>query len=314
MTIRFWGVRGSIPTPLTSAQIQSKIAAVVERIRPEHLESPETREAFLAGLPAYLMGTVGGNTTCLEIRLNDDTMIIIGCGSGIRELAKSLRQKGDYIRHYHIFFTHFHWDHLQGFPFFAPPAYDPRCSITFYSPIKGFDAFVKNQMQPPYFPVTMDVMNAHIDFQVLKTAPLRIGCADIFWRPVKHPGGCQSYKIVEENKSMIFSTDTELTERDFHKSKENRAFYGGTETIILDSQYTLDEAIEKYDWGHSSYSLAVDFAAEWSIPNLYLFHHEPLYDDKKIYNIVKNARWYLKHLEKDGIHIELAVENMELTI
>lgn len=315
MKVKFWGVRGSIPTPLTPIQVQNKIAAVVERIRPEHIRTPETREMFLATLPNYLMGTVGGNTTCIEIRLSDDTLIIIDCGSGLRELANSLKKQSDHIRHYHIFFTHFHWDHLQGLPFFTPSAYDPRCSITFYSPVDGFEEFVKQQMKPPHFPVTMDVMNATIEFAVLKKHTMTIGSGVVKWREVKHPGRCFTYKIIENGHQVIFSTDTELTEQDFEKNEENRDFYSNVDVLIIDSQYTLDEAIEKYDWGHSSYSLAVDFAAEWGIKKLYLFHHEPLYDDRKVFTIEKSARWYLKHLSNHkGLEIFLAVEHTEIDL
>jgi phosphoribosyl 1,2-cyclic phosphodiesterase len=314
MKVKFWGVRGSIPTPLTTEQIQNKIAAVVERIRPEDLKTIDTREAFLASLPEYIMGTVGGNTTCIEVRLSDDTLIIIDCGSGLRELANSLKKRGEHVRNYHIFFTHFHWDHLQGLPFFTPPAYDPRCSITFYSPRKGFEDFVRSQMKPPHFPVTMDVMNATLKFIQLEESPIKIGPALIKWRAVKHPGKCFSYKFIENGRDFIFSTDTELLDTDFLRNKDNCDFYDNTNTLVIDSQYTLDEAIEKYDWGHSSYSLAVDFAAEWGIENLYLFHHEPLYDDRKVFSILKNARWYLKHLEGKDLNIQLATEGQEIDI
>ena len=120
MNVRFWGVRGSIPTPLTSGQVRRKIAAVVQRIEKKDLDSQETRERFLARLPDYLFGTIGGNTTCLEVRLSDDTLIVFDAGSGIRELGAQLKSRREIKREYHLFFTHFHWDHLQGLPFFAP--------------------------------------------------------------------------------------------------------------------------------------------------------------------------------------------------
>jgi phosphoribosyl 1,2-cyclic phosphodiesterase len=169
-------------------------------------------------------------------------------------------------------------------------------------------------MKPPHFPVTMDVMNAKLRFVVLDKSPMRISNAVIKWRKVKHPGDCYSYKISEHEKSVIFSTDTELTEDDFRRDYANNDFYGNTDALIIDSQYTLDEAIEKYDWGHSSYSLAVDFAAAWEINNLYLFHHEPLYDDRKLFNIRNSARWYLRHMYRNKVNIELAVENMEIDL
>ena len=87
MKVKFWGVRGSIPTPIKPSQLQSRIAAIIQRIQPSDLVSQESRDAFLAGIPPYLLETIGGNTTCIEIRLSDDTCIIIDAGSGLRELG-----------------------------------------------------------------------------------------------------------------------------------------------------------------------------------------------------------------------------------
>ncbi|TFG65186.1 MAG: MBL fold metallo-hydrolase [Spirochaetales bacterium] len=315
MKVRFWGVRGSIPTPLTINQIQGKISSIAQRLSPADLVSEESIEKFLAMLPPYLMGAVGGNTTCVEVRLNDDTIIIFDCGSGITDLAHALKKEDRYIRTYHIFFSHFHWDHIQGLPFFVPIAYDPKCTIHFYSPIRNFEDLLKNQMKVPYFPVTMDVMGADISYHVLTEPIIRIGSSEVMWKRVKHPGGCFNYKVRENGNTLIFATDTELTEQDFKKTKENVDFYEDVDAIILDSQYTLGEAIEKYDWGHSSYSMAVDFVNEWAIKNLYLFHHEPQYDDKKIYSILQSAKWYMNHLDPDhDKNIYLARENLEFDV
>ncbi|WP_319561591.1 MBL fold metallo-hydrolase [Marispirochaeta sp.] len=314
MKVRFWGVRGSIPTPLSSRQIQSRIAAVVQRIEPHHLENQQSRERFLHDLPPYIMGTVGGNTTCLEVRLKDNTTIIIDAGSGIRELGAALKKQGEHIRVYHILFTHFHWDHIQGLPFFAPQVYDPRCEIHFYSPVPNLKAILEEQMQKPYFPISMESMNAVLFFHKLKGNTMDIGPVTVSWRPMKHPGNSYSYKIQEEDSAFIFSSDTELVQGDFIENPENTAFYRGVDSLIMDSQYTLDEAIEKYDWGHSSYSLAVDFAVTWGIRKLYLFHHEPQYDDKKLYSIEQSARWYLNHQKDSNLEIYSAIEGMEFEL
>ncbi len=314
MKIKFWGVRGSIPTPLTPAQVRRKIAAVVQRIESKDIVSSESRERFLSQLPSYIFGTVGGNTTCLEVRLDDGTFVIFDAGSGIRELGVELKKRREDKRVYHLFFTHFHWDHLQGLPFFAPLA-DPDVTVNFYSPDERFEEYVRGQMMFPYFPVTLDILGAKKHFHVLQESPIQIGDGTIRWRKMKHPGVSRSYCIIgKNNKKAIFSSDTELSEADFERSEENASYFADAEVLIMDSQYTLEEAIEKYDWGHSSYSLAVDFAAEWNIRNLILFHHEPLYEDQKMYNILKSARWYLNHLDQKGVKIHLAREGLELNV
>ncbi len=314
MKVHFWGVRGSIPTPLSSFQIQRKISSVVQRIQPRDLLNQKTRELFIASLPGNLYGTIGGNTTCVEVRLDDDTIIIFDAGSGICRLGADLVQKNDHIREYHLFFTHFHWDHIQGLPFFSPQVYDFRCRINFYSPVRNFKGILQNQMRPPYFPVTLDVFHKNISFHELQHGSLQIGNATVSWRKMKHPGGVYSYKIEENGKTLIFSTDTELRDTDFEKNEKNVRYFDKVNTLILDGQYTLDEAIEKYDWGHSSYSLGVDFASAWNIRNLVLFHHEPLYDDNKMYSILQSANWYKQYQKNSRMTVSLAQEDMEIVL
>ena len=314
MKVHFWGVRGSIPTPLTSSQIQGKISAVVQRIQSKDIVSQKTRELFIESLPENLYGTVGGNTTCVEVRLEDDTILVFDAGSGICRMGADLVRKNEYIREYHLFFTHFHWDHIQGLPFFAPQVYDPRCRINFYSPVKNFKNIISNQMRTPYFPVTIDVFQKNISFNELHSNSIQIGNATISWRRMKHPGGVFSYKIEEKGKTLIFSTDTELRNADFEKTAANNTYFKNVNTLILDSQYTLDEAIEKYDWGHSSYSLDVDFASAWNIKNLILFHHEPMYDDNKMFSILKSANWYKQYQQNSKMTVSLAKEGMEINL
>jgi phosphoribosyl 1,2-cyclic phosphodiesterase len=314
MKLKFWGVRGSIPAPLSAESIQRRISAVVARLRPADLESTESREAFLAGLPPHLFGTVGGNTTCLSIRTAAGSLFIIDAGSGIRELGASLARSQERIRDYHILFTHFHYDHLQGLPFFAPAGYAAGNRLFFYSPRQGLRGILEGQMRPPYFPVGMEAMRAEKHYVRLREPPLRLGGAEIAWREMKHPGGCVAYRISEGGRSLIFATDSELSTEDFRRSSENAAFFQDADVLILDSQYTLGEAIEKYDWGHTSYSMAVDFAAEWGIRTLFLFHHEPSYHDRKIHSILNSAKWYQARLHARPLEVRLAVEGLEVDI
>ena len=313
MKAKFWGVRGSIPTPLTSDKLKSRVAAIVQRIRPQDLEGPESREAFLATLPPYLFGTIGGNTTCFELLTDDGSIIIVDAGSGIRELGVDLLKRRNHSKEIHILFTHFHYDHLQGLPFFGP-ALSRGYTIHFYSPKRNFESYVRDHMQAPYFPVPMDILPAEYKFHVLQKPSISIGDTKITWNIMKHPQEAYSYRFKNNGKIAIFSTGSEVTEREFKHTDENKAYFEAVDFLALDSQYTLEESINKIDWGHSSYSMAVDLAVQWRIKILALFHHEPMYDDKKILGILRSARWYASHLENHDTKVVLAIEGAEYAI
>ncbi len=313
MKVKFWGVRGSIPTPLTSKQLKSRVAAIIQRIKASDLENNDTREAFLAKLPPYLFSTVGGNTTCLEVQTDGKHIIVVDAGSGIRDLGNHLAKVKNGSKTVNLFFTHFHYDHLQGLPFFQP-ILTKGYQINFYSPVRNFENYVRDHMKPPYFPVGMDILPASFNFHILKKPPLVIGDTEIHWKKMKHPQESYSYRFSRNRHSIIFATDSEITAREFEQTPENSRYFEGSDILILDSQYTLEESINKIDWGHSSYSMAVDLAAQWKIKTLVLFHHEPMYEDKKILGILRSARWYARHLENSNTRIVLAIEGLELSV
>jgi len=288
MKVRFWGVRGSIPAPLTPEQVRSRIASVIARARPSDLESARARDLFLAGLPASLFGTVGGNTTCLEVRT-------------------------DPVRDFLLLLTHFHWDHLQGIPFFRP-GWVKGNRITFASPMPSLERVLRDQMKPPYFPVTMDAMGAELAFRRLEGDAVRLGSAVIQWKRMNHPGGSYAYRIAENGKVVIFATDSEVTDREFQGREENRAFFERADLLILDSQYTLEESFSKFDYGHTAYTMAVNLAVEWKVKSLVLFHHEPRSDDRKIHGMARRARFHLGQLDAGPLSILTAQEGMEIAI
>jgi phosphoribosyl 1,2-cyclic phosphodiesterase len=295
------------------SQIKSKISAILERLTPEDIAGPGSRERFLSGLPPWLFGTVGGNSPCVALRLdNQEEVIVFDAGSGIRELGISMGKEKPKPQQYHVFFSHFHWDHLQGLPFFNP-AYDPSVAVDFYSPKPNLETSLQGQMTSPYFPVHMESMGAKKTFHVL-TEPVRIGSALVSYKKMNHPGDSHSYKVYDGRYSFIYATDTELSASDFIKNEENTAYFADADLIVIDSQYTLGEAIEKYNWGHSAFSLAVDFAANWGIKHMVLFHHDPTYDDRKLFNILQSARWYTERMNIKGIKLTLAMEGMEIKL
>lgn len=309
MKFRFWGVRGSIPCPLSPEALKAKVSTILQRVRPADLAGPESRERFLAGLPPDLFGQVGGNTTCLEVETSKEDILVVDAGTGIRELGL-FHETHPGRRHYHILLSHFHWDHIQGLPFFTG-FFHPGNRVTFYSVVPGFEAYLRDQMKEPYFPIPLSAYPASLEFVELTQAPLVVGGTQIRWKAVNHPGSCVSYRFDRDGKALVFSTDTELRVEDFDRTPENLAFYQGADTAILDAQYTLDEAVDRPDWGHSSSGYAVDFALDFGFRTLYLFHHEPNHDDAKIEEIGRLAQWYADHRRPGTLRVEVAREGRE---
>ena len=317
MIVRLWGVRGSSPTPLSPEDLRGKIAAALQRVRPSDLVNSESRQKFLNRLPSDIFGTPGGNTACLEVRTADGSVIVLDTGTGLRELEKRIRRIREKVTEYHIFISHFHYDHLLGLPYFGA-MYDPNVKVTFYSPYPAMERILSRFMEAPYHPVGWDSFAAQIQFRILKNnETLELGSARIDWIRRNHPNGCISYKISEAGKSFIYSTDTELTPRDFQRTEKNLNYFQGADAIVLDAQYTLGEAIEKYNWGHSSYSLAVEFVREFGIKKLYLYHHEPLNSDSDMEGILRSAQWFdsrLEHRAGGILEIDLAREGHEFEL
>lgn len=316
MRIRFWGVRGSLPAPKSPAEIQNRIRDIIEQITPKDAESPEAKERFLAGLPPWLFGVVGGNTSCVSLDWGDPAgRIVFDAGSGIRELGLTLAGAEPKVSSYYIFFSHFHWDHLMGLPFFNP-GYDPSVSITFCSPRPDLEAALQGQMSAPYFPVTMDAMGAAKAYAVL-SAPMTLSSAPgpvtVTYKKMNHPGDSYAYRVDDSRHRFIYATDVELSATDFFDTEENASFFKDADLAVIDSQYTLQDAIEKYNWGHSSFRAAADFAAHWGIKQLVLFHHEPTYNDREVYAILQSAQWYAEQMQFT-LPITLATEGLELIL
>jgi phosphoribosyl 1,2-cyclic phosphodiesterase len=313
MQVQFWGVRGSLPSPQLPSQIREKISVILERITPEDIAGPESRQRFLAELPPWLFGTVGGNTPCVSVRNGDPkNRIVFDCGSGLREMGLAMAREKPRPVHYDIFLSHLHWDHIQGLPFFAP-GYDPSVKLDFYSPMKNLDAAFNGQMSSPYFPVHMQSMGSEKEFHLMEHE-MAIGDMTISYKKLSHPGDSYSFKVSDGKRSFIYATDTELSTDDFMKTEENTLYFENADLLVLDAQYTLGESIEKYNWGHSAFSMGVDFAANWGVKHLALFHHDPTYDDRKLFGILQSAKWYTERMNIRGIQISLAMEGMEITL
>jgi phosphoribosyl 1,2-cyclic phosphodiesterase len=247
------------------------------------------------------------------VRTDEDGLIILDGGTGLCELGSALERRGDTTRDFPIFFTHYHWDHLQGIPFFGP-AWVKNNRIIFASPFPSVERVLGDQMKQPCFPVTMNAMPARKRFVYLKGDSVRVGAARVRWKRMNHPGGSVAYRIENNGKVVVFATDAEVTDREFRQREENRSFFEAADLLVLDSQYTLEESFRKFDFGHTSYTMAVNLAAEWKVKRLVLFHHEPRNDDRRIWDIAQSARWHAEQLGAAALDIRTAQEGMEIVL
>lgn len=272
--VRFWGVRGSIPTP-----------------------GPNTVH-------------YGGNTSCVELRLAGQ-LVVLDAGSGLRALGDELM--GEFpgkALDLTMLLTHSHWDHIQGFPFFVP-AYLPhnRLRIRGYEgACQGLENTFSMQMETTYFPVGLGQMPGHITFDEQADLEFDIGpikCRSTF---TNHPGVTMTYRLEANGKSIVYAPDHEsftrmrlhsnnapeegerVTEYAAAEDARLKNFIQGADVLITDSQYTEAEYSAKVGWGHSCFEDAVQLAMDSGVKRLYLFHHDPRRSDEDLSRIVGEAR------------------------
>lgn len=273
MRIKFWGVRGSIPTP----------------------ENRNHR--------------YGGNTTCVEVRLDNGGLFILDCGSGARALGKSLKREfGDKSIFGYFLMTHFHWDHIQGVPFFSP-LYGGGNAFGFVSVKRRkseLQKLLEGQLGSPHFPVDMSGLLARRSYCSIDTEVFDIEGAQIRTAPLNHPQGSYAYRIDADGSSFVFATDTEPGSPTHDRAL--RELTQGADLLIYDAQYTPEQLEqEKVGWGHGSWLEGVRIAHECGVHRLLLFHHDPESDDDYVDSLVARARQMFPLV--DG-----AAEGLELTL
>jgi phosphoribosyl 1,2-cyclic phosphodiesterase len=262
ITTRFWGVRGSC--------------------------------AAAGGHTAQ----VGGNTSCVEVRVGEQ-LFILDAGTGLRALGAELMQRGGRVDAT-LLLSHFHWDHIQGFPFFTP-GYVPGNRLTVYGPERAAPrgdvrAAIDAQMKPPHFPVGLEAMRAQMQFHALPAgAAVRVGAASVRAAAASHPNGCLAYRIEAGGRSVVYATDTEHDASTGAIDRNLCELARGADVLIYDAQYTDDEYCgsrggSKRGWGHSTATEGVRLAKAAGVGQLILFHHDPSHDDWQIACIEAEAR------------------------
>ena len=262
MQVRFWGTRGSI------------------------------------AVPGEKTSKYGGNTSCVEVRAEDGTVIVLDCGTGARELGQSLLRSASGPLRIHMFIGHTHWDHIQGFPFFAP-AFLPDTEMNVYAPA-GFQRRVEDaiagQMQYSYFPITLRDLRSRIHFTELEEGFFRVGDVLVQTQYLNHTAPTLAYRISSGGATVAYVTDHEPfwkpAGRDFRHPGDQRhlSFLEGADLIIHDAQYSDEEYAGKIGWGHSTVEYATDIALATGSARLALFHHDPAHDDATVASLEAMAR------------------------
>lgn len=251
----------------------------------------------------------GGNTTCLEVALTPNRRVILDCGSGLRSLHEDLPpdpQPEGY--HFHVFLTHYHWDHVEGLASFRP-VYDWRSTFTFHGFTReGTDvqAALEGVVRPPWFPVSLadtasvktyvELDHETLDVEGLQVAPVLL----------HHPQGIAGYRLDHGGRSVVFATDTERG--DLESDAALLTIARGADVLIHDAQFTPEEYEAKYSgWGHSTWEHAVAVAREAGVKRLILCHHDPDRSDDEVDRIVEAAREEFPGVEaaREGMNILL---------
>lgn len=314
--LTFWGVRGSLPTSPDPSEFEIKLKNILKDCQQQKLDDAAKIDQYIAQLPVEMKRFVGSNTACIYINI-EGKHIILDAGSGIRPLGEMLmtREFGDGHGEAHIFLTHTHWDHIMGFPFFAP-AYKSGNNITIYGVHNGLEQRISNQQEDEYYPVSLSAMGAVIDFfQLRKEEAFDLDGIWITNKMLNHPGGSFGYRIDYQHKSIVYATDSEYKHIDKDRYGAYIEFFRGADVLIFDAQYTIEESIEKENWGHSTSLQGVDFAAQANVKHLLFFHHDPSYSDQKLEGILRDAiRYRDKHYGKKDIRLSIAREGLNLKI
>lgn len=313
--IEFFGVRGSLPTPLSPMQIRGKIKSLLSDIKPENLKDEASLDQFLDQQFPYFSGTVGGNSACVRMHFNMSPNIICDAGSGIRTLGEQLLKEKKSSKEIYIFISHTHWDHIMGFPFFSP-CYLEDYQINIMGCHSELEERFRQQQSKTHFPVPLDDMKASIKFIELETGKnYKLGNLKVTPVALEHPGDSYAYLFDDGMKKVIYSTDSNYGCVDKVGEKAQYLCFEGANAMIYDAMYSFDDYMDKMDWGHSSSLIGVDFAIREKINHLILFHHEPNYEDSTLQRVYEETLAYLaQNYPKSNLKVSMAIEGSKIII
>ncbi len=321
MLVHFWGTRGSLPNSITAQLIREKLFNALRKSRDFELDSDEKINLFIDNeLPFSVSGSFGSNTSSMEIR-DGKEFVVCDCGTGLRDFGNyimSLAQQGkiNFPQTFHLFLSHLHWDHIQGFPFFVP-AHIPGNRIKIYGFHSDMEQAFIDQQKVRNFPLPLKDMPGDISFTVLDiNKEQMIAGYTVTGMKQNHPGDSYGYCFEKTGKKIVYSSDAEHKADSDSEKYSFIKFFRKADLLIFDAQYTLLDSIDtKENWGHSSNMLGVELSVRSNVKRLCLFHNEHTYDDEDLEKSLLDGRKYAKLYDKNyNLDVHMGYDGLEIEI
>ena len=318
MKIRFWGTRGSLPISLTAPDIRGKLIAALSGAIGRALDTPEKISDYVDNdLGFDVRGTFGGHSSCVEL-ITGAEHVIFDMGSGARALGQSFLQRfgpGN-PQTYHVFMSHVHWDHIMGFPFFAP-VYIPGNRIVIHGCHAVLEEAFRRQQAPPSFPVDFSQLAAKVEFDVIAPNERhRIAGLDVTAKLQHHGGDSYGYRFEQQGRAIVYTTDSEHQLTDIAERESFIEFFRDADLVIFDAMYSLADAVSvRADWGHSSNIVGVELCQAAHVRCLCMYHHEPAFDDTRIESVLQETRRF-EEITRDRHQLQVisAYDGLELEV
>ena len=323
MKVRFWGTRGSLPVSLGAAEVRAKVRNALGRALSAEfaskLGSDEAIERFVdQELSFHEAGTFGGNSSCVEIVTDgSEEIVICDAGSGLRALGQRLiEERGPSGHVVNILLSHVHWDHIMGFPFFTP-AYIPGNTIRILGCHDTLESALRGQQSAPCFPVAFSALRSSIEFVRLEPGrAYPLAGLEVTAKSQRHGGDSYGYRFESGRKAVVYSTDGEHKLDEVAAIEDVVTFFRGADLVVFDAMYSLAEAVSvKEDWGHSSNLVGVDLCLRAGVRHYCMFHHEPIYDDRTLEQVLTETRRY-EEIARTGERLEVstAYDGLEIEV
>ncbi len=328
MRVRFWGVRGSIPTPATGEDVASLLAAALchlgqtQNANPLDLSDSAAIARWIEALPPSVASFAGGNTPCLEMTTADGELFIIDLGSGLRALGDFLLD-GPFGRgegHAHLFLSHLHWDHIQGWPFFRP-VYIEGNQFDLYARHEDVENLLKQQQDAPFFPpAAWDEMHATVRVHTLNDDALSL-CDNrvrVSSLELEHPSRAFAYRFEADGQVFVYASDGAFPHPESEAAQSIIEFFRDADLLVFDAQFTLNESRQKHDWGHSSGVSGVELGCRAGVKRLALFHHAPGASEAHLQELLRAGQEYAQNpalpCMPEQVEVFLAREGLEVEL